>query len=117
MKIEILPEEHIKTSVKEFNADTEQMKSCRTNAIRRKCQRPGVYAFWDRYKCLYVGKSSVNVGGRILSHIRKNNPIHHIGDFLDENMNLEIWLCSKFESNILEHIIINDLSPRLNISL
>lgn len=111
MLVDITIKKTIDISKYDFLLDTILLKNkMKTNSVRRECQCPGVYAFFNMEFCLYVWKSANNVCSRILQHLRHglNNST------FPETNKIIIWLCSKFDAQLLEHVIIRNLQPLYN---
>jgi hypothetical protein len=97
--------------------------------------QPGIYAFYLRDKCLYVGKAK-SLSSRIRSHqqsfpsisawvekhaydlgLHFNNVADqwNIDDIPWDEYTVKIWLCNQIQPAILEHCFIRDLKPKYNV--
>ena len=109
-------------SVSDFDRDDTTNKSgCPTNKIRKVCKTPGVYAIFQKDgNCMYVGVAT-DLSGRLLQHIRGKSYswIHDkpgVHQYISGDETIKVWITSRFMAAILEHILIKDLNPKLNVA-
>lgn len=109
----------LSVSKDEFLTDSVTLRNKLTsNPIRQSIQGAGVYAFFSQDTCLYVGKASRSLSGRVLTHLRYNNPHTRESDAIlkQETKRIDLYTCKPEYVGLLECSLINELSPLYNIA-
>ncbi len=85
--------------------------------IRSLESRPGVYQFWKKEKCIYIGKAK-SIPKRLLSYTQINKLPNRLKVMVSQIEHIKtIFTSTEVEALLLEAQLIRELKPRFNIML